>query len=271
MKTWEAVALGFCGAAATIFFSRKIRSIGKPKMLFGIDVSAANGTFDYSKVVAAGKSFVISKCSEGHGFLDPTFEQNVNASTAAGLVTGAYHFFRPEQDMNQQADFFVSHAFGKVNLPLFLDFETLGGYAPYQAIEIAGNMLQALKSRTGKNPGLYIGSRFWNNYPSFFEDSPLWVAQYNTVVDGAIQEPIVPPPWSKWTFHQYAADPFPGILPGRIEGINNINFDLNRFDGSMEDLCALCDKKPSFCNADIKIVGAVAALGTAGVIAFGKD
>ncbi len=60
----------------------------------GIDVSYWNAGIDWPKVRAAGQRFTFIKASEGDGYLDPTFDDNWRGAKAAGLLRGAYHFFR---------------------------------------------------------------------------------------------------------------------------------------------------------------------------------
>ena len=216
-------------------------------MLYGIDLSVANGAVDFTAVAQAGKAFFMQKCSEGTGYLDPTFANNVSAGMSAGLVSGAYHFLHPAQDINAQADFFVQNAFGQVNMPLFVDFETTEGETVSQAIDRADQMLVALQARTGKAPGIYLGENFWNNYPSHWVSYPLWIESYHPITNGMIVDPRVPPPFTHWTFHQYAADAFPGIAAGQVAGVSTA-VDLNRFNGSMSDLCSLCDMPPASCG-----------------------
>lgn len=218
-------------------------------MLYGFDVSHANGAIDYQAVAqAGGQAFMFAKCSEGANYPDPLFDQNISGASQVGLITGAYHFLHPNQDINQQADFFVSRAWGKVNLPLMVDFEVTDGESPSQAIDRAGAMLAALQARTGKVAGIYLGENFWNNYPSSFAASPLWIESYHPIVNGQIVDPKIPPPWTDWTFHQFAADPFPnaGIAAGSVAGISGA-VDQSRFAGSMSALCSLCDNPPLWC------------------------
>lgn len=59
----------------------------------GIDVSKYQGKIDFGAVKAADKSFVFVKATEGDTGVDPSFASNIAASRAAGLMTGAYHFY----------------------------------------------------------------------------------------------------------------------------------------------------------------------------------
>ena len=74
----------------------------------GVDVSHWDGAIDWVKLAGAGQSFGIAKATEGVTFVDPMFQANWTAIKAAGLVRGAYHFFRPASGGGvQQARFFL--------------------------------------------------------------------------------------------------------------------------------------------------------------------
>ena len=63
----------------------------------------------WSKVKAAGKQFALIRVSDGTGHLDPDFTSNWKNAKAAGLVVGAYQFFRPTENPTSQADLLLSH------------------------------------------------------------------------------------------------------------------------------------------------------------------
>src|SRR5689334_19243725 len=77
-------------------------------MLPGIDVSDNNGQVDWGAVAGAGYGFAIAKVTEGTGFVDPTFAGNWSAMKSNGLVRGAYHFARPDDNKAEdEARFFL--------------------------------------------------------------------------------------------------------------------------------------------------------------------
>ena len=61
----------------------------------GVDVSHWDGALDWAKIAGAGQVFGIAKASEGTTFNDPMFPTNWAGIKNAGMVRGAYHFFRP--------------------------------------------------------------------------------------------------------------------------------------------------------------------------------
>lgn len=60
----------------------------------GIDVSQHNGSIDFNKVKAAGKSFVMIRAGYGRYLKqkDPLFEQNYSRAKAAGMHIGTYWY-----------------------------------------------------------------------------------------------------------------------------------------------------------------------------------
>src|SRR5690242_6189061 len=61
----------------------------------GIDVSRYQDPVDWTKVAAAGVKFAFIKATGGHEDPDPCFEKHWEQAGQAGILTGAYHFFRP--------------------------------------------------------------------------------------------------------------------------------------------------------------------------------
>src|SRR5512144_242532 len=73
----------------------------------GIDVSYWDAGIDWPKVRATGQRFTFVKATEGEGYTDPTFDDNWLGARAAGLLRGAYHFFRCNADPAKQAARFL--------------------------------------------------------------------------------------------------------------------------------------------------------------------
>ena len=71
--------------------------------LTGVDVSTYQGTVDWGKVKASGRAFAITRVGDGLGG-DNTFDANWAGIKAAGMVRGAYQYFRASDDPNEQAD-----------------------------------------------------------------------------------------------------------------------------------------------------------------------
>ncbi|HEX9101628.1 MAG TPA: GH25 family lysozyme [Polyangia bacterium] len=201
----------------------------------GMDVSHYDGTIDWAQAKASGIDFAFIKATENTSFVDPDFATNWKAAGAAGVIRGAYHFFRPEVDAVAQADFFVATAGvpARGDLPLALDLEVTDGIAGATVATGARQFLARVQATTGRVPVIYTSASFWMTMGSpaatGFSDAALWVANWTTGC------PALPPAWSRWTFWQNTAT---GTVPG-IAGTANV--DLDQFNGSLAALQGYVD------------------------------
>ncbi len=204
----------------------------------GIDVSYWNSGIDWPKVRATGLRFVFIKATEADYYADPTFDDNWLGAKSAGLLRGAYHFFRSNVDGKKQAKKFIDYVRSMNDdgeLPPVLDLETHDGQSKDRVIARAKAWLDEVEAAFGRKPLIYSGQYFLQDYfseagggpPAWAKDYPLWLAQYpNTYTEG--QQPSLPRGWFRWTFWQYSEK-------GRLNGIN-ANVDLNVFNGTLEEL-----------------------------------
>ena len=212
----------------------------------GIDVSYWDAGIDWPKVRATGQRFVFAKATEGDFHSDQTFGANWSGAKAAGLLRGAYHFFRANVDGKKQAARFIDYV-KSVNdlgeLPPVLDLETHDGQKKEKIIERAKVWLDLVEAAFGKKPIIYSAQYFLQDYfseagggpPIWAKDYPLWLAQYpNNYSEDS--KPFLPRGWFKWTFWQYSEK-------GRVNGIN-ASVDMNLFNGALEELYQLAGVKP---------------------------
>lgn len=203
----------------------------------GIDVSYWNAGIDWPKVRAAGQRYVFAKATEGDFYADPTFDDNWRGAKTAGLLRGAYHFFRSNVDAKKQATKFIDYVKSMndaAELPPVLDLETHDGQSKEKIIARVKTWLDLVEAAFNRKPIIYSGQYFLQDYfseagggpPAWAKEYPLWLAQYpNLYIEGA--QPTLPRGWFKWTFWQYSDK-------GRVNGIN-AKVDLNVFNGSLED------------------------------------
>jgi lysozyme len=193
----------------------------------GIDVSHTQGEIDWSKVAATGVSFVFIKASEGDDWQDPLFEKNWSGAKEAGLLRGAYHFFRPDDaGATQAANFLASVSLVSGDLPPVLDVEVSGSVASEQIVTEVRAWLEKVKSESGLTPILYTDPTFWRSLDtSAFSDYPLWIADYD------VDRPTVPDGWPAWTFWQHSST-------GSVSGVEG-SVDLDVFNGSTQALSRL--------------------------------
>ncbi len=204
----------------------------------GIDVSYWDSGIDWPKVRATGQRFVFTKATEGDFYADPTFDDNWAGAKSAGLLRGAYHFFRCNVDPKKQADKFINYVNSmndKGELPPVLDLESNDGQAKDKVIARAKTWLDLVEAEFGRKPIIYSGQYFLQDYfsmpgggpPAWAKDYPLWVAQYPNMYTPGMT-PYLPKGWFAWTFWQYSDK-------GQINGINAA-VDMNLFNGTLEEL-----------------------------------
>ena len=200
----------------------------------GIDVSHWDGAIDWAKVAGSGRKFGIAKATEGVNYVDPTYAGHWAAMKHAGVVRGAYHFFRPADSGLQQADWYLSTvgALAPGDLPPVLDWEAIDGIASAAAIKEVQAFVDRIHSRTGLTTLVYTSERVMGElgHPVQFSGLPLWDANWG------VSCPNIPSAWPAWTFWQYSAT---GAVPG-ITG----DVDLNVYNGTAAQLGAITVPAP---------------------------
>lgn len=199
-------------------------------IISGIDVSHHQGTIDWAAVKGAKCDFAFIKATEGQTFVDSNFKRNREAANAAGLIVGAYHFFRNTSTPEGQVDNFV-RTVGPISagdLPPVLDLEVPNqwNFPTEERMQRILEWIDALRNRLGNHihPIIYLSPSFADdilNNDNRLKDHPLWLAHYTSA-----DAPRVPRPWDEWTFWQWTNK-------GRMNGIKG-DVDLNRFHGGRE-------------------------------------
>jgi len=157
-------------------------------------------------------SMLITKCTEGISYIDPTFVKVKESCKQNHIKFGAYHFFRCNKSILDQVDHYLKHL-GETDLPPILDIETRDTKALDVIKMSIGLWLKTVEEKTGKTPIIYSGESFLKDLKldDSFTRYPLWLAKYTIV------EPPAPKPWSKITWWQYSDSvPFAGI--GKCDG-----------------------------------------------------
>ncbi|MFT3698831.1 MAG: GH25 family lysozyme [Kofleriaceae bacterium] len=196
----------------------------------GVDVSYYQGTINWTSVANAGIKFAFIRVSDGTGFRDPRFITYWPAAKSAGLIRGAYQFFRPAQNVTAQADILISalgNTYTPGDLPPVLDVEDTGGLSPATVAARIRTWVDYVKGKLGVDPIIYTGKYFWRDQvggPTSFSNNALWIAQYTSLC------PDLPAPWTTWTFWQNTST-------GTVAGISG-QTDLDQFNGTLADLQA---------------------------------
>jgi lysozyme len=190
----------------------------------GVDVSEYQGQPDWAAVHNAGYAWAYIKATEGIGYVSKELDGQLQGARGAGLVTGLYHFARPDTGNTPQQDAqdFAAQlarlgASGPGNLPPCLDFEKT---ASDPAAWIKG-FIDAIRQQTGRQEVMVYASA------SSFEDTLnpsawvdpavwLWVAHYGP--------PAGQPGYhtDRVVMHQYADN---GQVPG-IGGQSDLDVSM---------------------------------------------
>jgi lysozyme len=191
----------------------------------GIDVSAYQGRIDWPEVARHRVRFAFIKASEGATLRDPRFARNWRQARAAGILSGAYHYFQPNRDGAVQAALFtklVPIATG--DLPPVLDVEATRFHDVAELRREVRQWLELVQAHYGVRPILYSNYGFYRRYlAGHFDDFPLWLAHYE------VERPTLPA--TRWIIWQHSDESY---VPG-IKG----TVDFNVFQGSYEALQAL--------------------------------
>lgn len=186
----------------------------------GIDISAHNDIVDLKAAKKEGIEFTWIKASEGVDFRDRKFTENHRLAGEAGMMRGAYHFFRFDRDGIEQA-LNLMGAVGdrELEMGIAIDVESSGnpeGIAPEEVTEKLLSMIDYLKLR-GYGVTVYCNKNDYYRYLSEgFPGSALWICSFSS-------DPIA----AEWRFWQYSHS-------GTVAGING-KVDLNVYGGSREE------------------------------------
>lgn len=177
----------------------------------GVDVSNNNGHVDFNAIRGAGYRFVWLKASEGTGFTDRFFLDNVKRAKAAGLKVGAYHFLNAAPAV-EQAHLFAglvrAAGLGKGDLLPVIDVEKAG-----TTPAMAGRFIDALHHELRVFPLIYTFPGFAGAWPSDF-GCKLWIAHFGA------RRPTIPRPWKGYAAWQHSST-------SRVPGVSG-NCDVNK-------------------------------------------
>lgn len=169
----------------------------------GIDVSYYQGAISWTEVAADGVEFAFIRVSDGLDYEDSRFDQNWAGARSAGVIRGAYQYFRVGQDAAAQAELLLDHM-GPLedgDLPPVIDVETYGndGYSSSEVTAAVGEWIAVVEAALGVQPIIYTSYGAWSSMSgsSDFADYPLWTASWYAHC------PWVPDQWSAWEFWQY--------------------------------------------------------------------
>lgn len=203
-----------------------------PTFLEGIDVSHFQGAINWTKVRGAGIRFAYAKATEGTIFEDNKFDTNRVQAKRAGVLFGAYHFWRPALPAVDQAEHFFTRCGGRRagELQPMLDVEDRdSGLSSGELLHGLRELVDETRKLWGTDPIIYVDRDYWSHVllgSAAFHDCPLWIAHWTTD-----PYPQTVGRWPYWTFWQFSSH---GVVPGILGHV-----DRDRFNGTIEQLLRL--------------------------------
>lgn len=200
---------------------------------FGIDISHhQGGSLNFVALRKAGIDFAFLKSTEGSGFVDSQFENNLTRARAAGLLVAAYHYVRSGISAADQ----VANVVRVVpkDVPVIPDVEANSG-----GIALVREFVKRLEEAGYEVPFAYIPKWYWQQIgsPSLKGLPLLWSSRYpdNKVQD--FKKEYEDAPASYWSGY---GDQKVAILQytssANVAGVQPL--DANAFLGTREELAA---------------------------------
>ena len=229
--------------AYAIFFGQNVH---------GIDVSHWQGNINWNDVASDGQVYAWAKASEGMTYQDPQFMANMSNGIDAGVIMGAYHFARPDNNLAiQDAENFLNTAgayIGAGFLPPVLDLENpySGGQSIdllslFSSSELSSWVMEwsnTVELQTGIAPIIYVNGNYANYLNTSVNMYGLWFAQ----PDETLSPPVNIGVWDDWSFKQYS-------WWGEVSGIVG-DVDLNIFNGGMTEFNELIGVNTTDISSD---------------------
>ena len=205
----------------------------------GLDLSAHNGVPDFDSIAAAGYTFVYLKASEGVSHRDAAFMRNYLAARRAGLLVGAYHFFRFDSDgARQAANFLGAISSAELQLPWAIDIEEWGNPVETATAIVAerlATMIAMVAPRRGAGM-IYTNkngdARFVRGHYDDDDMIDLWICSFT-------DPPLTRRPWRIWQ-HSHSGH-VPGVS-GKVD-LNVFNGDASTWHSWLESVSLQTERK----------------------------
>lgn len=194
--------------------------------VFGIDVSHYQGWIKWDSIERVKGDFpldfVFIRATAGADGNDTQFKNNWRNAKPSGLIRGAYHYYRPDENSILQANNFIKTVnLGKGDLPPVLDIERVPGRQNLDSLKSGlKKWLAKVEGHYGVKPIIYSGESFYTDFlKEEFTGYNLWIANYSFFEDEIRKE---------WLFWQFTDK-------GAVNGING-DVDVNIYNGNLNTL-----------------------------------
>jgi lysozyme len=204
----------------------------------GLDVSHYSCDIDWDGVKKMNENginvdFVFMRATKGLELIDFQLKNNWEGAKRAKILRGAYHFYRFDLDPSRQAQFFLDNVpIEAGDLPPVLDIEndkkTDDARLDKEDVRKGiATWLVLVEKNVGVKPIIYCNLDYYRRYiDGKFPNYKIWIANYNNI------KGVKLPDGRSWLIWQLSEST-------RCKGISE-KMDFNIFNGSMEQLRALC-------------------------------
>lgn len=147
--------------------------------IIGVDVSHYQKDIEWDQLKV---KFVFIKATEGIDYIDPKFSINWSSAKSAGILRGAYHYFKPNKPADLQAlNFIRSVRLEKGDLLPVLDVEE--GIENSSIKDYVLTYCRILENSVQQKPIIYCNLNYYRSLfenDERFKDYPFWIAHYTT-------------------------------------------------------------------------------------------
>jgi lysozyme len=190
-----------------------------------IDISHWQGFPDFEQVAASGVVACIMKATEGASYIDPNRATNYVNATKAGIVCCTYHWLSPGGNASEQMHFYLDTIEPVMGERVVIDYEEDG----CTLNDLTEAVSELLADKRDLNVTVYSGHLLKEQLGDdrndlLAENTDLWLAQYTSGT----------PSWPTGTYDYWAL--WQWSETGEIDGIEDTNVDLNRYNGDDDEL-----------------------------------
>ena len=200
-------------------------------LLHGVNVSAYQGTIDWSQVASGGIIFAYMRALNGVAS-DSGFAANWASADSAGIVRGAYQYIDLSLDAKVEAQAFATALAGNFlsgDLPPLADLEDTGASMTVdRRIAWLTAWCAEIEKATGVKPAIYASSLYWTTY---FDNSMAFTAYPLFIASWSSSYPSFPSAWTHWDLWAYSGS-------GMVPGISGASTELTCFSGTSASLAA---------------------------------
>ena len=189
--------------------------------LVGFDISEYQEKIDWENLGKVEDTFALDfvfiRATAGKDKYDKRFNENWKASKAKGIIRGAYHYYRPNENSILQANNFINTVKLELgDLPPVLDIEKLPRTQSLDSLKKGlHRWLNKVEQHYKMKPIIYSGESYYTDFlRKEFSDYPFWIANYNFWKKRPDNH------WLIWQFTEKA----------QVQGVKGL-VDVNLFNG----------------------------------------